>query len=313
MSIDGKKLFTNPLFIVLAATLCCALWGSATPFIKMGYLVMFPEGKPDLQSTILFAGIRFALAGLITVIIYSIARRKVLYPKPENIGIVSIVALFQTVIQYFFFYVGLANTSGEKGTIISGSSSFFAILISSLIFRQEKLTVKKVIACIIGFAGIIAVNLNGLDLNMNLMGDGFVLFSAISLAVSSVLIKRFSGREDPVVISGYQFMLGGAVMVIVGLSLGGRVDLSSFRGVAILIYLSFLSAVAYALWGVLLKYNAVSRVTIFSFLTPVFGVILTKIMLPESGSVSPVSMLIALALVCIGVFLLNFKYEKAKK
>ena len=84
---DSRNTFlTKPLNILLLAAVSCALWGSATPFIKMGYLVMFPGGKPDLQSTILFAGIRFALAGLITVIIYSIARRKVLYPKPENIG-----------------------------------------------------------------------------------------------------------------------------------------------------------------------------------------------------------------------------------
>ena len=205
--LDVTKVFTTPLIIVLGALLCCALWGSATPFIKMGYKVMFEGGKPDVYSTILFAGIRFAAAGFITVLLYSIARRKVLYPKKENLGKVAIIAAFQTVIQYFFFYVGLANTSGAKGTIISGSSSFFAIFISSLIFKQEKLTVKKVVACVVGFAGIIAVNLNGLDFSMNFTGDAFVLFSAMSLAFSSVLIKIFSKSEDPVVISGYQFIL----------------------------------------------------------------------------------------------------------
>ena len=171
--LDVTKVFTTPLIIVLGALLCCALWGSATPFIKMGYKVMFDGAKPNVSSTILFAGIRFAAAGFITVLLYSIARRKVLYPKKENLGKVAIIAAFQTVIQYFFFYVGLANTSGAKGTIISGSSSFFAIFISSLIFKQEKLTVKKVVACVVGFAGIIAVNLNGLDFSMNFTGDAF--------------------------------------------------------------------------------------------------------------------------------------------
>ena len=307
---EKSRLFTNPVFVVICALLCCALWGSATPFIKMGYAVMFEGGSPDIPSTILFAGIRFALAGFITVLIYSIARKKVLYPKKENLTRVGIIALFQTIIQYFFFYVGLANTSGAKGTILSGSSSFFAILISTLIFKQEKLTVKKIVACLIGFAGIIAVNLNGLDLNMNLMGDCFVIFSTVSLAFSSVLIKIFSKHEDPVVISGYQFMAGGAVMVTVGLILGGRVDLSSAKGVLILIYLAFLSAIAYALWGVLLKHNPVSKVTIFSFMTPVFGVILTKLMLPENSNVSPWNMVISLILVCIGVFLLNYTPHK---
>ena len=308
--LDTAKLFTLPIFIVLGAMICCALWGSATPFIKLGYKVMFdlPEGEksPDVYSTILFAGIRFAAAGFITIALYSIARRKVLFPKTENFGRVAIIAAFQTVIQYFFFYVGLANTSGAKGTIISGSSSFFAIFISTLMFKQEKLTTKKVIACIVGFAGIIAVNLDGLDFEMNLIGDGFVLFSAMSLAFSSVLIKIFSKHEDPVVISGYQFMLGGSVMIIFGLIAGGKIDNFDLKGAAILVYLSFLSAIAYALWGMLLKYNPVSKVTIFSFMTHVFGVILTKLMLPEESDVMLVNLLISLVLVCAGVFMLNY-------
>ena len=309
---DVQRVFTAPVIVVLGALLCCALWGSATPFIKMGYKVMFEGGKPDVISTILFAGIRFAFAGFITVALYSIARRKVLYPKPENFGKVAIIAAFQTIIQYFFFYVGLANTSGAKGTIISGSSSFFAIFISTLMFKQEKLTAKKVIACVIGFAGIIAVNLNGLDFSMNLTGDAFVLFSAMSLAFSSVLIKIFSKSEDPVVISGYQFMLGGTVMIIVGLIGGGKIDNFTLKGVAILVYLSFLSAIAYALWGMLLKFNQVSKVTIFSFMTPVFGVLLTKIMLPEESTVKLVNLLISLVLVCAGVFMLNYVKQTKK-
>ena len=309
---DVSKVFTTPLIIVLGALLCCALWGSATPFIKMGYKVMFEGGKPNVTSTILFAGIRFAAAGFITVLLYSIARRKVLYPKRENLGKVAVIAAFQTVIQYFFFYVGLANTSGAKGTIISGSSSFFAIFISSLIFKQEKLTVKKVVACVVGFAGIIAVNLNGLDFSMNFTGDAFVLFSAMSLAFSSVLIKIFSKSEDPVVISGYQFMLGGTVMIVVGLLAGGKIDHFDLTGAAILVYLSFLSAIAYALWGMLLKFNPVSKVTIFSFMTPVFGVLLTKLMLPEESTVKLVNLLISLVLVCLGVFMLNYVKQTKK-
>ena len=310
--LDVTKVFTTPVIIILGALLCCALWGSATPFIKMGYKVMFEGAKPNVPSTILFAGIRFAAAGFITIALYSIARKKWLYPKRENLGMVAIIAAFQTCIQYFFFYIGLANTSGAKGTIISGSSSFFAIFISSLIFKQEKLTVKKVVACLVGFAGIIAVNLNGLDFSMNFTGDAFVLFSAMSLAFSSVLIKIFSKSEDPVVISGYQFMLGGVVMIIAGLIAGGKIDYFNLKGAAILVYLSFLSAIAYALWGMLLKFNPVSKVTIFSFMTPVFGVLLTKLMLPEESTVKLVNLLISLVLVCAGVFMLNYVKQSKK-
>ena len=139
------KIFTTPIAVIMGAMLCCALWGSATPFIKMGYKVMFEGGKPDVPSTILFAGIRFFFAGFITVAIYSIARKKLLYPKKQNLTKIGIVAAFQTVIQYFFFYIGLANTSGAKGTIISGSSSFFAIFFSSLLFSRRSLLPKRLL------------------------------------------------------------------------------------------------------------------------------------------------------------------------
>ena len=308
-STNKNKIFTHPLFVTLIALLCCTLWGSATPFIKVGYEVLLPER--NVPSTILFAGIRFMFAGILTVIIFSIARKQFIYPKKENLHRVAIVSCFQTIIQYIFFYVGLANTSGVKGTILSGSSTFFAIIVSSLIFRLEKLSVKKIVACLFGFAGIILINLNGLTFDMNFTGDCFVLFSAMSLAVSSVLIKRFSKYEDPVVVSGYQFILGGFIMIVVGIAFGGKIDLSSAKGIGILTYLAFLSAIAYSLWGILLKHNPVSKVTIFSFTTPIFGVILSAIMLSESSSVSIINLLITLLLISTGILILN--YQKTPK
>lgn len=299
-----KKIYTNTIFVVLSALLCTALWGSATPFIKTGYECLKVEGT---SSIMLFAGIRFALAGIITVIIYSVVERKFLYPKRQSLKFVGVISVFQTILQYIFFYVGLANTSGVKGTILSGSNAFFSILVATLIFKQEKLTLKKIFACLIGFSGVIVVNLKGLELNLNFLGDVFVLFSSISLAFSSVLMKIYSKEENPVVLSGYQFIVGGSVMIILGLVFGGAISFDSLKGVGILLYLSFLSAVAYALWGILLKYNPVSRVTVFSFMTPVFGVILSKLMLTETSNVSVVNVFVALVLICTGILTLNYQ------
>lgn len=301
----GSKIFSNMIFVTIAALFCCALWGSATPFIKIGSELMIPP--KHVPSTMLFAGVRFTFAGILTIIIYSIARRKFLYPKRENVGKVAIVGSVQTVIQYIFFYIGLAYTSGVKGTIISGSTAFFAILVSCLVFRQEKLTARKVVACLIGFSGIILVNLNGLDFKMNFLGDCFVLFSAIAYGFSSSLMKIFSKDEDPVIISGYQFIMGGIFMIITGLLFGGKIIVDSGAAAGVLIYLAFLSAIAYSVWGVLLKYNPVSKVSIYSFMIPVFGVLLSNLMLEESGNVSPINLILTLILICTGIIMLNYK------
>lgn len=308
---QNSNIFTNPIILTLSALLCCALWGSATPAIKTASALLIPvSGVP---STILFAGIRFFMAGIITIAIYSIARKKLLVFKKENLPRVLTVASFQTVIQYIFFYVGLTNTTGVKGTIASGSSAFFCVLIASLIFKQEKLTARKIIACILGLLGIIIINLQGLELTMNFLGDGFVILSTVAYSFSSVFMKRFSKYEDPVVLSGYQFIFGGAFMILLGLLLGGRVSFESTKGVIILVYLAFLSAVAYALWGMLLKHNPVSKVTIFSFTTPIFGTILSLLLLPEHSGVDPVNLIITLLLVSGGILLLNYQTNKNNK
>lgn len=305
MNHPKAPLLTRTPIVAAIAIFCCALWGSATPFIKLGYELMLSER--DVPSTILFAGIRFALAGLLTVLIYSIAYRRFLFPKKENFGKIAVVSLFQTVLQYLFFYVGLANTTGVKGTIGSGSSAFFSLLIAGLIFRAEKLTPKKLLACALGFAGIVFVNLRGLTLTMNLLGDGFVLFSAVAYGFSTVLIKRFSRYEHPVVLSGYQFIVGGLLMVVIGLALGGQIQILGIAAVGVLLYLALLSAAAYSLWGMLLQHNPVSRVTIYHFTTPVFGVILSSLMLSESSHVSPINLVLSLALVSSGILLLNYR------
>ena len=123
-------------------------------------------------------------------------------------------------------------------------------------------------------------------------------------------MKRSSSDEDPVVISGYQFVIGGVFMIVVGLLAGGHISIETLPAAGVMVYLAFLSAVAYALWGLLLKYNPVSKVTIFTFMTPVFGVILSKIMLTESSNVSPINLIITLVLISTGILMLNYKKEK---
>ena len=153
-TLNDKKqsIFQNPIIVTLVALLCCALWGSATPAIKTGYKLLAVEGVPSIM---LFAGIRFFLAGIFTVIIFSIAGKKFLFSKKQNWGRVLTVSAFQTVIQYILFYLGLSLTSGVKGTVSSGTNAFFSLLVAALIFKQEKMTAKKIIACVMGFMGIV--------------------------------------------------------------------------------------------------------------------------------------------------------------
>ena len=176
--------------VCLLAMVCCALWGSAFPCIKVGYR-LFQIDSADTATQILFAGCRFTIAGIMVILFGSILQGRFLKAGKGDLPRIGKICLLQTVVQYFFFYVGLAHTTGVKGSIVEASNVFLAILVSSLIFHQEKLDQKKVLGCIVGFAGVVLINLSGsnVDMSFNLTGDGFIFISAIAYALSSVLIK----------------------------------------------------------------------------------------------------------------------------
>ena len=140
---------------------------------------------------------------------------------------------------------------------------------------------------------------------MSLQGEGFIFLSTVAYAFSSVFLKRFSVKDNPVMLSGYQFVAGGIIMIIVGAVMGGNIHVTSGKALLLLLYLAMLSAVAYSVWGVLLKYNPVSRVAVFGFMNPVFGVILSALLLHEGDQAGGLVSIISLILVCIGIYAVN--------
>jgi len=240
-----ENLFQKSAMVVIAAIFCCLLWGSAFPCIKLGYqLFEIPSG--DSMSQILFAGIRFTLAGIMTIMAGSALQGQVLKPSRAALPKVFILCLFQTVLQYVFFYIGLAHITGVKGSIVNAVNVFFTILVSCLLFRLEKLDKQKFIGCMIGFAG---------------------------------------------------------------LAMGGRLNAVTFQGLLLLLYMAFISAGAYTLWSLLLKYNSVSKVAVFGFCTPIFGVILSAVILGENTGFQ-MKTLLALLFVCIGIIIVNYKKKQ---
>lgn len=299
---NKDKLAWTPIVILLAG-ICCLLWGSAFPCIKIGYR-LFGIAQGETASQILFAGTRFALAGLMVIITFSIINKKLI--KPSSPSKIATLSIFQTILQYVPFYIGLAHTTGVKSSIITGSGVFITILMSSLVFGQEKLTGKKIFGSLLGFVGIIIVNStgSGMDFNLSILGEGMILISAISSAFSSSFIKKFSKDTDVVMLSGYQFFFGGVIMAILGYAMGGRLHSTSYGSWILLLYMGFISAAAYTLWSILLKHNDVSKVSVYKFMNPIFGVLLSYILLKESNQLGWQT-IVALVFVCAGIYIVN--------
>ncbi|MGN0804629.1 MAG: DMT family transporter [Candidatus Coproplasma sp.] len=301
----AEKFFTKPLVVALCAILCCALWGSAFPCVKIGYK-LFELDTKSAPTLMLFAGVRFTLAGVLVIAFGSVQKKKFLTPKPRNMWRVLIVALFQTALQYTFFYIGLSNVSGVKSSVINGLGVFFTILSACFIFRTEKFNLIKLLGCILGFSGVILINLGGeFSFTFKIFGEGFLILSGLSSAIASGFVKIFSRREDTTALCGYQFLIGGIFLICIGLAFGGRITHISVRAVFMLLYLAFLSACAFTLQGYLLKYNPVSKVAVYKSTNPLFGAVFSAIFLNESDQLLSYFTLIAIVLVCLGIFIIN--------
>ena len=299
-----EKLMATKWTPALLAILCCLLWGSAIPAMKIGNQ-LFQIDSGDYFTQMLFAGCRFSLAGIIVIVVLSLKARRLAIPRRKGWKQVFLLGMVQTTLQYGFYYIGLSNVSGVEVAVIQGFSVFITVLVSSFVFRLEKFTFIKCLGCAMGLMGIILVNVNSLKAGSgSLFGGAMVLISTFGAAFSSSMIKWFSQENDPVLFNGYQFLLGGLVLILIGLLGGGRLRHGSIMGLGMIGYLAFVSAMAYSLWSLLLKYRPVSQVAIFNSMTPAFGVIFSCLLLGESNLLSYWTLL-ALALVCGGIVVIN--------
>jgi drug/metabolite transporter (DMT)-like permease len=300
------SVFSRPRYLILLATLCCLLWGSAYPAIKGGYALL-GIARSDTAAQLVFAGWRFLLAGALLLVMAQLTGRRVWALAPVQWAQLGLLGLAQTALQYVFFYVGLANTTGVKGSILNATGTFFSVLLAHFLYANDRLSRRKALGCAVGFAGVMVVNLRGgtqgLDAGFTLLGEGFIVIAAFVLSAASIYGKRLSQRIDPMVMTGWQLGIGGLVLLLGGLAGGGDIRGWSAGSLALLGYMAVLSAVAFTLWAALLKHNRVGQVTVFNFLIPVFGALLSALFLGEA--VLEWRNLAALVMVCGGIWLVT--------
>ncbi|MEO3740817.1 DMT family transporter [Kosakonia sp. WA-90] len=297
-------LFARRNVAYACATLCCLLWGSSYPAIKSGY-ELFHIATDDIPSKVVFAGYRFLFAGAL-LLLFALAQRKPIGRLTSaQFGQLTILGLTQTTLQYTFFYIGLAFTTGVNGSIMNATGTFFSVLLAHFIYQNDKLSFNKALGCILGFVGVMLVNFHsGLrDFNFVWHGDGFIILAAFILSAATLYGKRISQTVEPTVMTGWQLAIGGIALLAGGYLSGGGLGVPGVAAVAILGYLTLLSAIAFALWSMLLKVNRVSMIAPFNFVIPVAGTVLSAIFLGEN--ILELKYAIALVLVCSGIWWVN--------
>lgn len=304
-----NNLLKNKLIVTLLALLCTALWGTAFAAIKQGYKI-FSISNNDIPSMLVFAGVRFFIAGIIVYIALIIMRRKILIPKLNELVKMSSLGIMQTALQYIFLYIALIFVTGTKSSIYTSFSAFLGVLLAPLFFNGDKITSKKLIGCIIGFCGIMLINLgSGNSIGeFSIIGDGFLFLSNLCGALGNIFAKKISKNSDPVFVSAMQLTVGGGILILTGIIFSGRIMFNSVDCFIVMAYLALISSVSFAIWTVLLKYNDVSIISTFTLMIPIFGTITSGIFLNEN--IFTIINIISILLVATGIIFINIKNKR---
>lgn len=302
------SLFSNPAAAVVLAVLCNVLWGSAFPFIKMGYR-LFQIDSADTASIMCFAGVRFMMGALL-VYLCGCALQRRLMPLPTGRVLVECcgLGLWQTTAQYFFYYTAVAYLTGAMGGILNSTQSFMGVILAHFLYgASDRMTTRKALGCVLGFAGVLVAFL-GTEGGGSLWGMACMLIASAIFAGAGPINKAVNKKADSFAVCTLNLGVGGLVLLVMGLAQGGRLRPESAGAVPVLLFLAFISGAGYVLWALLMKNNPVSRIAVFGLLIPIINVLLSAVLNGEP--LFEVQYIAALALVCLGIFLVN-KPKKA--
>lgn len=284
-----------------AAILASFFWGSAYPLLKLTYQVYAIAGD-DVSSKLLLAGLRFFIAGLFVLVLQRLFRIPRGNRSKKDWELVAILGLLGVTIQYTFFYIGIGNTSAVKSAIIQSSSIFMILVISTLILRIERLRLVHVVALLLGFGGVIVANLGaGLDLEFSWTGEGLMLGSSLTVAITTLIVKQRGQSTDPFFIASGQMLLGSIPLLAYGLLTSSGLAFSWF-GLSLIAYGAFLSGAAFTLWYSVITLHSVVEMSFYRLFIPVFGALLSIVILREALTLR---IIVALLLVMSGAFLLQ--------
>ena len=284
---------------MIYALLVMLLWGTLFPMVKLGYGAFGIESTGDI---LFFAGVRFTICGAL-ICLYTFVTDKSSYKAVlPSLVPVLLSGLFAIILHYSFTYSALKLTDSSKTAILKQVGVLFYVCFSSLFFKDDKLTVKKLIGVFLGFAGIIAINANANGISFNI-GDALIIAASFCTVFSNVISKKVFREVKPITATGVSQLFGGVVLLVVGKLLGGSMSFAFNQSSFIIIYICFASIFSYCIWFTVVKSGELSKLFIIKFAEPVFACVFGAILLGEN--IFKVQYLLAFLLIATGIYVSN--------
>lgn len=298
------RIFGTPVLAVVLAILCNALWGSAFPFIKLGYR-LFEIQSGDTPTILCFAGVRFMLGSVLVFFSSLILQGRVpALPKSKKLTLeCCALGLWQTTTQYTFYYIAVAMLTGAFGGILNSTQSFLGVILAHFVYgKADRMTPAKALGCTVGFAGVLVATIGNHG-----GGSGWGVFCMLAATViftsAGPWNKSVTKKADSFMVCCLNLGVGGFALLLIGLALGGRLSPTGPTAVGVLLILAFISGAGYVLWALLMKNNPVSRIAVFGLVNPVVNVLLSALLNGEP--LFEWKYIAALVLVCVGIWLVN--------
>lgn len=300
-----NSIFSNRKTAPFWAFFCAAGWSLAYPLIKLGYAQLH-IASDDLGSKIGFAGIRFLFAGILVTILAIIQKRKFKVEQKSVVAWLLLFALVNTALHYLFSYVGLGYLPSSRSTILDSMNGFFAIILSCIIFEDDKFSKFKALGCILGFGGILLINIEpgqNFFQGISFRGDGMILLNALCGAFGGIITRIISKKMDMTVATGLSMTIGGGLLCIISVIIGPASKWTiNIKSIITMVGLILISAVCFGVYNQLLAYHPISKIVIFNAFIPVLGVIFSSIIL---GEPMRIKYIIAGCMVAFGVYIMN--------
>jgi drug/metabolite transporter (DMT)-like permease len=253
-------------FIGLAAV--CLIWGTTWVAIKYSL-----EGIPPFLGAML----RFAVAGA-CLYLYARARKISLRLSPGDFKYVFLSALFLYPLDYGLIYLGEQYLYSGVTAVFFATFPLFTGLISIFAFRSESFGWRKFAGFVLALGGTAVIYYDQLLITRFggavFWASAAIVLSALTGAISLVVVKKYLPHVTPVSLSLHQMLQGVVMLVLVGLMRGETWQgLPSVRTVAAVIYLGvFGSAIAFVIYYSLLRTMSAASLSGITYVTPLVAI-----------------------------------------
>ncbi len=265
----------------------------------------FTVGKIGLTyvSPLLLVGLRFTIAGVLMAII---VRKRPLPGKLADWGRIFVIGLMQTAGVMGCIFLSLRTITAGESSILTFTNPLMVVIMGT-IFLGIRYRVLQWIGALVGFLGVFITL--GFHLQLT-TGTLLGLGAAVSWSVGTILIKQWGSRFNVWVLTAYQMLFGGSILLLMGLTMETPRLAINPVSIAIILWLAIMaSIVQFAIWFYLINLGDPGKTSAFLFLAPFFGVLSGWVLLDE---VVEWYVYAGGALIFAGIFLVNWTFAKKR-